>query len=38
MLGAGGTFPHDQANVMKIFYGGKIIITLCQVAAQLNIF
>ena len=30
MLYAGGTFPLDQANVMKIFYGGKIIMVLCQ--------
>ena len=31
-------FSARPTNVMKIFYGGKIIITLCQVAAQLNIF
>ena len=38
MLNADGTFPHDQANVVKIFYGGKIIIFLCQDAAQMEIF
>ena len=35
MLYACGTFPLDQANVMKNFYGGKNIITLCQSVAQL---
>ena len=29
MLNVYGTFPHDQANVMKNFHGGKIIILLC---------
>ena len=38
MLGAGGTFPHDQANVMKIFYGGKIIISLCQLTVHFIFF
>ena len=28
------TLLHDQANVMKIFHGGKIIIGLCQTAVQ----
>ena len=36
MLRADGTFPHDQANVMKIFYGGKIIAPLCQSTAHLQ--
>ena len=38
MLRADGTFPHDQANVMKIFYGGKIIMSLCQLAVHFIFF
>ena len=36
MLYVCGTIPLYQANVMKIFYGGKIIVRLCQAVAQLE--
>lgn len=38
MLSVSGTFPQEQTNVMKNFYGGKIIIALCQSIAQYDIF